>query len=623
MKQMSFKIIFILTLAFFPTITHAQYAVFDAQNFARQLANYAQLGLTYAKEVSTDFSSAITAAQQTSATIDQTITRPLRDAMTLVTVANSADQILNLINGSTNGKSLLITNPQQYLENVGRQSVAANLSRVENAGGLYSESILNTVIDSVREESDIASKITSLSRSTIPTSIQNDVCKEQTLSALAEDSAVDTTGAIDEEMYGSTKEFYYTTFCEGDPSEDPALANRLLELNKQRPDVGDGWDILLKKTTTDNNFYKTFRAADEIEKEKQTKIALKQKDLDYGQGIASENLCTEYSEPDSAGEVYCLEESITNPASALRDAYSKAKTSAFDTAMQAFGSGQGGGFFDDLSDLFGFSSEAFGGIASTIGSVVTTVGTVNTVANNLGNTATSIANRLDGTTSTTGNTARVASRSYTKDLTNEDKTKTTLFASVRKQLNAHLESINQLKSTNASFLAKISAYQTNLESMKGCYDALVRDYGTPIVVQTEDGSTTIPSRMSSSDGRITSAFSYYNSKTSTNNALTSKLNTELSSTIPATEAIINNALSSITSSNSSEEIFDIFNNYQNQIDSRALPVINSGTARQSEYLTYDGELQAELSVIGTLYSLQNQCSVIRQQLQDEDRNGGE
>ncbi len=588
--------------------------------YAKQVEEWFTEKASLVKETISSNQNTITATQQTLATVNSNVIRPMNDAMNLVALANTLTKNANLVTQ----QGLLKQDPEQYLKTVGTQVVMANLANIQSSGGIYGSDVYKSVVARTRETSNPMTNLNRLTQSSIPSQIQDEVCDTGELEEYAKEEATDEDGNINDEDYEYYKELYYDSFCTGEPSQDKELAQRLTAVDGARG--GNDLNRILSKTDCDNTYCRTERASNEIEKIKSQKIATAQKELDYGQGIAGPKICTQRSEPDTNGETYCLKEVSITRASDLSAAFQKNTTAEIDRLIATYGTGGTPSFLSGVFDLakgvFGIAATGYGIYQNGSASLNKLEGAADNLGNNLdsfaggsdakiGSSGVQVASNgsLSGLLSS-GTSGRTAS--YQKDLTAGSKAQTSMYSSVVDQMRTHLDSLTQLESLDNDYLSKISSNQSSLESMKACYEALTRDYGASRIIYLEGGgTTTVPGLFPSNDPRLTSALDYYNRQTNKNNSLQNTVNAEISTTIPQARAFIQQTKDAVANSLSSEEIYDLFNSYQTAISSKQLPVLTASSQREAEVMGYDSDTQMAREEGGIIFEFQKTCSTTR------------
>jgi hypothetical protein len=536
--------------------------VIDATRISTMITDFIkdagiQLPKLSAKTV-TSIQTTATAVNTFKTMYDQTIRRPLKDAMTLMAIAKDSQQILNLVNGATGGDSLLIANPEQFVKNKELGVLRNSYNTIAANDGVYSESILNSIVATAREGVDTAS----LNQSSIPSAVQNNICDDEELTAIAEDEV--SNGGEDEyteEELKAEKEYLYETLCANDPTQSPETAKKLIAFNNERPSSGkDPWESFLRKTSGDNEYAQTQQASTRIKQEAETKKDFAKQDIANGQGIRSATICTKYGEPGPNGEPgVCEEETVINPAGAIKDAFSKAKTAGLETAMNALGTGgDGGSLISDVSGILGLAGDAFNAFGQVSGAIGELTGAVNSVIGSVEGTAKQLEGSIDSLTGAkvttagpsitslrtvskpTANTSSVTSRSYTQNLVSNSSQKAELILPIQRVLNAHLTSINGLTKIDTDYIEQVNYYKTLVEGVKSCYID-VENYARTYATSTPYANYTTPQ----------SVLDFYAHEMRLSNDMIATLTNERDVTVPSAKKTVEDILAKVNASNSS------------------------------------------------------------------------
>lgn len=614
-----FVLLFLFTLLSTPGRSHAIPVSIVSEAPTTMAAWIKDFGTQTSTTISTGISAAadpITAFNQTLSTVKQTVLDPVKDALTLVTMFKNGKLVMNLVLGAAGTENAaLIQNPQVYIKRVGDNAVRGQLAYISNAKGMYSQSIMRNIAESKRLDNDAQGQLQSLMHSSIPSTIQKNICDDDVrFTELANNST-------------ESKEALYARLCNGDPNgTDPQsvqLAKTLTEVARQRPEVG-GWDTWLQTTGGENAYEKEQKARILVaEAEARAKLA-KEKDLEQGKGIASKTECVRYAQNDETGEKYCAEESITHLGSQLSDSFKEALNLPGNVLKQSFGSGSListigsivgtistiAGMAQQVQGISGQVSNLTGGNGSSNGGSYTGGGNItqaqasgaNSQANYSG--ATAGANYTGGTT----NTSSVTSASAVDDIPQGSKQKSTLLNPTQAQLSSHLSTLDSLESTERSFISEIDGYIRTLDSIGSCYNSLVNDFPADSTL----GFTSI-----STNFQVSSALSTYNAKKSEATTLRNNITNEIAK-IATTKALISKTLADLNATNSSEEFSSIFTSFQNTMDTQNLVGMSTGVTRKAELLSYKNKIADETQNLpsnpeynGILTNLLASCEPLR------------
>lgn len=603
MKKTLFALIFAFSLYMgSPQVSNAIWCT-NCSQLWQQLMEYAKQGAQYVSQVATEASSLTTAIEQTASTFNQVVFRPLQDALMLASIFRSADVIKNLVLGGLNGQvSLLKTNPELYLKQQGVIAQKVNVNYVDKANGVYSNSIIGSVVSQARVASDIEGTLGSLSKSSIPSIVQKELCEDSKLTAVAQNDV----GSSDPAAVAARKGEIYGKLCTGNPNTDPALAQALTAAGEATG--AGGWDVFLAKTAGDNTFTKTNLALAVIEKNRLEKIAAKETDRILGKGIVSKTECTAQSSG-KAGTV-CAETIITNLGYQLSESFKSAINAPLDVMKNAFGTG-------------GTFSSILGSVASIVGSVQSIQQSLNSVTGTAAGLTNSIGNGLqislggapvtnppssltpttggtvndagqivsvpvltdaalgtnvtpDVTTGSTGaaNTVTNTNTSYYQDLINNSEGKANLITNLTANIETELGELDGYKSSNSEYILAIEGYLGSLGAVGTCYSNLVKDFPNETI-----GGVFFPSLANNS--RVIDATRYITSETKTNTDLKKKI-TDDQLIIDREDSLMRSALTSLRNSNSTEEIAFLFGDLSKKLEALNAPdrsTLNSEVAR--------------------------------------------
>lgn len=550
---------FLLVSILFSTVqtSHAVFPTFDALQYATQIPQYAKDIINTAANVATQVNTYYTFLQ--SSVLD-----PLATALVIATQLQQQNNTINLITGSLGGNSLLVQNPEQWIKNKGLNSVRINIGDVSQQNGTYSSSILGSIINTYRGSSDLRSTLNSLGNSSIPNIVQNNLCKDTSLSNVAKNDVMKSDGTYDLEAFQNRKQDLFNSLCVGNPSVNIQLGQRLTAVGKQRPDVA-GMDSLLAVSFGDNEYSRSVKAQTAIAKEKEAKEEAAINDLNRGGGIASATKCDQPVAAEESGisNIPCRIELITNAGSILNDAFLESVNGSLKNGLEGIGPGAG----QNLASLLRIFTSARG-----------------------------LLNPSDKTP--------VGTSPPAQDITSPAEQKETSDF-VRSPLKAHLSSLNSLENTERGFSAELSAYQNTIQSVQKCYEDLVKDYNN-----------------AGGDPRVISALGFTSGK------LTVIANTKTESTknlnsINTTRTLINDTLVSVSASNSTMEITRLFTDYQKKIEDQRLPSLSSAPRREGDISTFRGDIVQETNSLGTIPALTTQCADIRRSYEQSNQSGGD
>lgn len=613
--------------------------VFDPAAFGQFIVSYGtQIG-QFVSENLTQANTYLTQLNTYATMYNQTIFRPIQDALMIKSIIQSSNGIKSLILGSVGGQtSLLIQNPQFYLKQQGVNSLKISVNSVSQANGVYSNSILDSIIRKARVASDPAGALANCSKSSIPKTIQDSICTDDVkLQSLAADDVAKMQGNDPAAIKARATELW-EKLCIGDPNTDPALADVLTQVGKQTG-VG-GWNSWLAMTGGDNEYKKTNDCVALAEQQQAALIEAKAADLQRGNGIISKTECLKKS-TDLNGAEICEEESITQTGYQLSEAFKSAINAPLDVIKNAFGTG---GTFSVVGPLLTNISQLMGNINMMKSSLNLVTGTLSPTGPGgdprlqiliKGQTSPgSLTTIYSSSTLTSSSTTTIdpnipmGSSTPTQDLAGNLDAKNALTKPILDLLTQHSASLITLKNTdNNSYLPAIAEYLRYIDGVGnidgiGCYNKLITDF--PVLVFPSFttpmyyAGKTIPSV--ANDPRIKEALDYYNAKKTSIATLKTQIANELS-LIGSTKSFIDNTISKIANSNSTEEISGYLDAYNTYIEVNQVPSAMSGATRESDVMKYKANTATDIrdftgitgaeSYSGKIAQLNNQCKAIR------------
>lgn len=566
MKYISIALVF-LSLTFFalPQRAHAGSAVAGALE-PTQILNNIQLLIGN----STTYTDMI---NQYMETVKDVFTNPIASALIAAAQQQAAIDITNWATGGFQGNSTIIANPERYIKNKGLEAVRAQLGNIPT-NSAYGDSILASVIDNFRSQSDLAGQLKNLSQSQIPSMLQSRVCDEAGLNTLVSSEGL-TMGTP---AFTARKSELYNTLCQGDPTTDQQLAQTLMQVQDQRPEAG-GLDVLLARTI-ENPYTASTKSIAANEKKKYEEEQAAKAALDQGNGQSNQENCKTYAMADPNGNTYpdgtapCVEYEVVTPSGLVSDATSKSLTAGLDrlTNLQVDG-------FNGL--LASFATEI---LKPTLQRAFTSA--AQTATEQFFGTAPQI-----GKAGTSVNTSysTIITKVYSPNLANDPDTKAAIIAPIMKLLKAHLASLNDLAAIDDQYSAQLDTYEAAIKNTQTCYDSLA---------QSNPSSVNDPQVISANDilkdrqVKIDTARQIIQSDTTN---------------IDITNTLITTTIDKINASNSSQEINDLFKNYQNQIDAKNLPTVTSAAERQGTFEKQKASIGNETGPGGTITGLMSQC----------------
>jgi hypothetical protein len=456
------------------------------------------------------------------------------------------------------GNPLVIPNTATFLKNKGLDQVTIDLNLVPQ-GNIYSDSIFNAIV-TANKDTSVKTKLEALSTSNVPSLIQKNICNPKTLLTTAQNETRNKDGTINAAAARVRQTELSNELCAGDPTTDKALEAKLTSAANQNSSLG-GWDTFLAVIDGDNEYTRVTLANQVVAKDKQAKEDSVLSDL-RKENIVSDTKCLTR---DVSGK--CTEEVVITPSSVVQTSLSNAANAGLDRITQL----QGAGALSSLLSQFA----------------------VNFIMSGM-------TDALSGS-ERSANSARItqATNAPSGDLLNDPTAKASLLNPITKQLDNYSTSLSTLRAVDTSYLSATNAYEVRIMAGVNCYNSLVSAYPEM-----------------SSDGRVTTAQSFYAGRQAKVTAIKNIIIPELSKITEANQ-LINTTRSILSTATSSETISVAFTNYQNTVESQGLPTEIAAAERDGQYQKDKADVDSDTQV----ETYKNTCEAIRQQLDTRDSYG--
>jgi hypothetical protein len=398
-----------------------------------QLLNNAQL-------VPMNISDAITAVSTKGTFIKGMILDPIANSLISSALEGASNDILSWVSGGFGGSDpLIIANPESYITNQGLKSVKGILGGIPS-DSLYGNSIFNSLLSQYKGSGDLKGTIESLSKSDLPGIIQNNLCKDEKLAALAKDAIENSDGTYDMAELTAKKTELWNYACAGS-ADDPVIAARLTDLSSQNESIG-GWDEWLAITSGNNEYTSSVKIENLVEKKLDEKAQLNISEIFGGAGPVSEKECVEYAEISEEGqEPECLEYITVTPGDQVGGTLTEALTAGTKRLQNIMGDGSLTGM------LQGFAISA---ITSGIRSALNSSG---------------------GSGQYNVPVTLPSSRPIVQDLANDPLKKSSNLSPMNKQLSYYLTTLNNLATLDNKYLSELTAYESKVARIKDCSQA--------------------------------------------------------------------------------------------------------------------------------------------------------
>lgn len=475
---------------------------------------------------------------------------PIADAARVVQLVKSGNYIRNLVLGSVGGSnSLIVSNPQKYIQEKGKGAIREQLDNVSKANGLYSDKITASVVASARNKGDAKAKITAVTKSSIPKITQDSLCNDDKLTKITELAGDDDPQ--NPEDYATRKEELFDKLCSGDPDTDPELASTLTQISNSNP----SWDTFMAKVSGDNSFTKTIQAQQIVDEEQQAKENAAEMDRLIGKGVVSDTECVGGTVTDQNGYSYCPtgKEVITKLSNQLSDALGK----AIDAPNKL------------LSDSYGSN-----GIFVLLANFSSLLAVTNTTMNAFSAAVNGSADRK--TVSTSTGQITYSTSTYTHTLTPGSGMAVSITTNVIASLNDDKTSLATLQKVDGEYSQLVDDYLSKVSTTKGCYTSLIAEFPEETIPPRQIHFAAI-----STNSDVIAALAYLNPELSATQAIKTKINADLAG-MATMQTLITTTIDKIKKSDSIEEITDLQDAYTTTAKMQNLPTSQTAIDRVQE-----------------------------------------
>jgi hypothetical protein len=472
---------------------------------------------------------------------------PVINNMIALTQAQTAKGILNLINSGNQGDSLVLSDPRDYIDKQGLNVVKIGLGALAGqSGGAYTDSLLKTLTVNFKTPnlSGLGDQLKSINQSPVPSIIQEKACDDTMLTNLATEDITADGSPFDAAKFKERKQYFYEQFCKNSAS-DPQTARALATLDQARPALG-GWDKWLATTVEGKNPYNAaVQSGELIAEQANTAKQDAASQVTSSGGVVSQTDCTLRAPTNTNGEAFtdpklapCIIKSVVNPSGLIKDSLSQASLAGFSRLSNIQGADTLFGILGDIGTLV----QGVSGVRNAIGSI-TGGGSTGNVSNS---TQTSAAPQ--------------------NDLVNKPAEKSQVTGSFSDLLNTNAKTLDTLESTDNQIIALMKNYSARVKFAKSCFsnDSVVRDR----------------------EGKI--------------DTINAKLTADQEG-ISQERSLITSTQSTISTSQSTNEILAAFNTYQDQI--RNLPNPSTLAERKQDLF----QAQSQVNNDDNLSRLERQC----------------
>lgn len=512
------------------------------------------------------YDTTITAASEYYQKYKIEILDPLANAMIAAAQQKVANDLISWANGGFRGTPSFINNPGKFIKNQG-------LSAVKNATisikltDPYANSILNGVIKSFRSNESTEQQLANLAVSQVPVLLQDNVCKDATLTKLATDQVRNRDGTTNYSAMITQKTFLYQKLCNGNPLRDAMLARNLNAVAQANPALS-GLDGILVISSGDNQYARQTRGVIIAQEAAAKADAEAKARMLQGGGMIGQRVCKISAKNPETGEDYCKEWEDTTPAGLVQLNTAKAQT----TGLGRLENIQGKGALSNF--LTGFATIV---IANALKSAITSSSEPDVVLRNQTAIATSSQYGNTNDSQTVVVAQPRASTTYRQDLVNEEKNRTSLLQPLNKTFNTYKNILDTLDALDAVYLAEFTTYQTEVNTTYNlCMVLASSSPGIELDPAFVEASTTVHDRKL----RVTKK--------------SDEIHKEQAN-IQLAYAHINKYRTQINESYSSEQISDLFDEYTNLLEEKEYPIFEAFAERKGDYEKTKEDAKSDLN----------------------------
>jgi len=495
--------------------------------------------------------------------ITSTVLKPLGDSLIQIAQQEVSNNIISWAAGGFEGQPLIITDPGAYIERAGLSQVKLGLGNIPE-DSTFGDSIFNSILATYKGSSDVEGQLKSLSKSSLPGLIKDNVCSDAALTSLAMETVQRPDGSYDPAALSAKKTEIYNYACIGDPATDSVAANRLQDFAKQRPELL-GAEGILAITQGDNDYVRSIKGlivvSDKVDEEKKRA----ENEIYLGAGPVSQRKCLGYAPTYAIGQVpECEKWQVVNPGELIQGTLEKALNAPLDRLASLTANG--------------FTDGAIASILSSFAMSAVTRG---------------ISNALSSASGSTPDNSPIVLTSRTapsNDLVGDPLKKQQYTKITNNQFSAYRDGLNKLFTIDTTYINELTSYEGRINTGKSCYTSLVTD---EILLE--------------SDTQFINANNFYQTRLALITPTKTKIEAELSN-IRLAFAYIAETEAKITATNSSEEVGVITTTYLDTIEARGYPSISDYSQRKADY-SKDSFLISEDE---QMTSYQNTCNQVRQ-----------
>lgn len=496
-----------------------------------------------------------------------------------------ANETINWVAGGTSGNpSLMVPNAEKFL--AGEVNKKAKIALGSLSQGALAGTIFGSMLYEYQTKNkSLEAQIKEAVHTNTPTIIQNDFCGDDNLTDIATQDVQDEDGNVDSLELANRRSELYEEYCAEDPEDNQELAENLVtmaDLNKELA-LG-GFDRLLETTvggsnptaTKDRVVTRTSSAAAKAEELAKNKLFQGEKTLSQTECLQKEpSVDTVYLRDDNGDLVFdSRNEPIPDPSVATTNGCKEGQdivVTSGETVQSALNNAANSG----LDRLTALQDGGLTGLLTTLAIQRLTSGINKTIKSTVNDIRSSVTGK------TTSNVGVVSTKTvaFQQDLKGDEETKASILSPMIKQIQYYQDELANLTTIDTSYLNAVNAYEPRLATGRLCYESLVND-----------------NLFSTQDAQIAHATDFYDKRQQQVDSVKNTLTQELQK-ITAAKNLAANTLSTINSSNSTQEITKTFTTYNNTVDSRGYPNPQTAGQREGEYIKNKTDMESDFKDI--------------------------
>jgi hypothetical protein len=513
----------------------------------------------------------VSAVQTTVDTVNTTVLIPAQAVMTILQIIKSGEIMKSIILGKAGVDPLLIRKPQEYLKKESQKAARIIVEEPELQKTLKKTGVAKKIIEEEQYKAlSIQKKVAQINQSPLLASSQRSLCTDAALSAQAKKDVSDSKGNYSQQAYTARKQALNNTLCGN--IANPATQAAVSAASKKTVD----WNSYITMGEGDNTWYKNQLTQQVVREEGEARKQAAAADLASGKGIVNKKKCLRRQIPGNENSV-CLDEAISQTGELLNQQlkdYLKAP--------------------DELKKL-GFTQ----GLGPVVQSMVGLAGAAFTAKNLFDSISYGFggggggSNVSDDTFIVSNNSGSTVSSTAANDLTNNSVAKSRLVKTPLEQLTKEKDLLQKLSETVNNYISSATLERNNLDEVKNCYIDIINDHPEAV-----------------SDPRVSEIERFYTERSnSSSNKQTEAI--KLRSNIIKGKEILSNIESKINTSESTEEIYNLFLGYQDQFKKYSIPDITTSTQVDADYELASQEILRSISADGDITAQKNNCNQLK------------